>query len=598
MPTLKRTSLSVLLLASTIFARSQQTPAVIDSLKKKLSKTTDINERSDLLGALSRIYMNTNLAIADSLGKQMIEEAENSRDRHLIVEALLTNGDRNSYFASQKEKVNKAIAYYQQALQVARDNKLDKDIARSYLALSAIYRSIPDAEKAFNYCNQAFSYISMLDNDSLKVQGYLEYGAVYNVKREKLLALRNYLAGLKVAEEMKNIRLMRDCYGSLTNFYSSVGDYDKAIDYQVKALALLDKLKDGQVKYNKVVFQNAVGNLYAQKKNYDMANSWFERAIRTADSIHYEPLKMPAYMGILNNYLSSNRPAEALDYFNKNTEVKQFITNLGMGSSIDMAYGYIYTELGSYDSAAYYYNKSAPFFENNSNQASRYSYYFRVGRLNELSGKMPKAIEYFTRAKEVAYSIGDPERIRDVAQQLDSVYTKAGDFRQAREYNALFYQYKDSLENLGKEKDLLQVEAADIQQRETRIAKEEAEKKRIRNYNQYIAITIGIAVLFVLLVLLGMFKVSAGTIRAIGFFAFLIFFEFIFLMFKKNIYSITHGEPWKDLAFMIGLAALLVPLHHWLEEKVLHYLTSHNLLTAAGKHIKTKFFSKPGTTGE
>ena len=103
-------------------------------------------------------------------------------------------------------------------------------------------------------------------------------------------------------------------------------------------------------------------------------------------------------------------------------------------------------------------------------------------------------------------------------------------------------------------------------------------------------ITIGIAALFVIIVVLGMFKVSANTIRFIGFFAFLMFFEFIFLIFKKNIHSVTHGEPWKDLAFMIGLAAILVPLHHWLEEKVIHYLTSHNRLTATGGHLRSKLF--------
>jgi hypothetical protein len=43
---------------------------------------------------------------------------------------------------------------------------------------------------------------------------------------------------------------------------------------------------------------------------------------------------------------------------------------------------------------------------------------------------------------------------------------------------------------------------------------------------------------------------------------------------------------------MIGLAALLLPLHHWLEEKVIHYLTSHNRLTRAGHHIKTKLFRR------
>lgn len=89
-----------------------------------------------------------------------------------------------------------------------------------------------------------------------------------------------------------------------------------------------------------------------------------------------------------------------------------------------------------------------------------------------------------------------------------------------------------------------------------------------------------------------MFKVSAATIKMIGFFTFLMFFEFIFLIFKKNIYGFTKGEPWKDLAFMIGLAAILLPLHHWLEHKVIHHLTSNNRLTASGKGLMDKLLKK------
>jgi hypothetical protein len=84
----------------------------------------------------------------------------------------------------------------------------------------------------------------------------------------------------------------------------------------------------------------------------------------------------------------------------------------------------------------------------------------------------------------------------------------------------------------------------------------------------------------------------------IGFFAFLMFFEFIFLIFKKNIYAFTHGEPWMDLLFMIGLAAILLPLHHWLEHKVLHYLTSTNKLTTAGSALRSKFTRKTKVVNE
>jgi hypothetical protein len=62
-------------------------------------------------------------------------------------------------------------------------------------------------------------------------------------------------------------------------------------------------------------------------------------------------------------------------------------------------------------------------------------------------------------------------------------------------------------------------------------------------------------------------------------------FEFLFLIFKKSIHQFTNGEPWKDLTAMILIAAILVPLHHWLEHKVIKYLSSQEMISLKGKRI-------------
>lgn len=571
---------------------AQRSNPAIDTITRRLSAARSAAERVNLLGALSKIYINENFSVSDSIGRKMIEEAELSRDRTLMAEALLINGERNSYFAARNENFKKAVDFYNQALELTKQNKMDKEIARSYLALSSLYRNVPDADKSYSYVNQALSYISLLDNDSLKVLGHIELGSVYALKREKLLSLRNYLNALRLAEDLKDPGLKRSCYNALTNFYSSIEDFDKAIDFAVKALNLLDEIKEGNSAYAKPISLNAIASLYTQKKNYEMANYYLKQSIRLADSLHYDPLKIPAYMGMISNYLLSGKPVEALQYLSNNSEIKNFAAKFGVTQQVDYSYGYIYTDLGKYDSARYYYNRAASFFEKSSTEGSKYLFYFQLGRMYKMSGDNAKAIENYLKAKEVAYRVADPERIKLAAKELDTVYFRTGDYRQSQFYTALYFQYKDSIEKLGKEKDFLQEEAEDEQKREERIRKEQEELKRRKNNIQYMAITFGIVILFVMLVILGMFRISAGLIKAIGFFVFLMLFEFIFLVFKKNIHSVTHGEPWKDLVFMIALAALLVPLHHWLEHKVLHYLTSHNRLTSAGHHIKNKLLRR------
>lgn len=63
-----------------------------------------------------------------------------------------------------------------------------------------------------------------------------------------------------------------------------------------------------------------------------------------------------------------------------------------------------------------------------------------------------------------------------VVVELDSLHQARGNYQEAFAYASLNYKYKDSLQSLGKEKDLLQIEVADEQQRQERIDKEKAEK--------------------------------------------------------------------------------------------------------------------------
>lgn len=58
------------------------------------------------------------------------------------------------------------------------------------------------------------------------------------------------------------------------------------------------------------------------------------------------------------------------------------------------------------------------------------------------------------------------------------------------------------------------------------------------------------------------------------------------------IHDLTHGEPWKVLAIKIGLIAILSPLHHKLEEKVIHYLTTKELVRIKGRRLLGRWFKK------
>lgn len=588
-----KTSVLLFCVLMTVGSYAQEAAAV-DSMKQALSKSKTIQEKVYWLDYLSRTLMNVNLQESDKYGQELITIAEESRDRSMMVKAYMSNGERCGYFGGRKDYTARAIQYYNKALEIARQNKLDDDRGAILLRLASVHLAIPEKDKSLQLASQAFSIISTLDNDSLKSQANVVYGDVYLARNDKILALRHYFTGLRIAEEIKNASLKRTCYLKLSTFYSNIEDYDRAIDYFMNAHKELDHIKERNARYLGTIDFSTLANLYSYKKNYDMAITYFERSLAMADSLKFSTLKVPAYVGLLNQYLRMEQPQQALNFINsaKGANLKNYLNNFGLSGMVDQAYAVIYSELNMFDSAKQRFDKAALFFEKTPNELTKMNHYALLGGLYEKRAEFKTAIDYYLRVMDIAGRTGQLESAGKAAKHLDSLYVKMGEFQLASKYNSIYYQYKDSSEKLNKEKELTQVEAADEQQRQVRLLKEREEQKRRRNNIQYLAITIGIAALFIALVLLGMFRVSATTIKMIGFFAFIMFFEFIFLIFKKNIYSITKGEPLLDLLFMIGLAAILLPLHHWLEEKAIHYLTSHSRLTAAGTHIKMKLFRR------
>ena len=577
-------SVVLILLLHTV-SIAQKSPAIVDSMKRQLARVTTYKDKVEILGILSMTLMNTSIPESDKYGALMSREAELSRSRELMVKAFYNNGLRYSYFGQNREFLQKAIDYFNRGLAMAKENKLEKDVATGYLYLSSVYTRVPDLDKSLGYATQAFSVVQLVKDDSLTAATHLAYGKVYQAKKERLLALRYLLNALSIAEEKKDHDLLHSCYVDLSSFYADIKEYDKAIDYTKLAIDELPHTDMDNSSYQNVVLLYNLGNLYVAKKNFDMSVYYFEESIRMADSIDYKPLKMPGYNGLLVQYITAKQPEKALEFFNNRADLKQFINNFGFGHAIDDAYGVIYTQLGKYDSADYYFQKAMPGFEAKSTPQSRLYFYAHYGDFFDKSGNPQQAIAYFSKAMDMANQMANLEWQQNVAKELDSLYAKTGDYKQSYYYNGLYAKYKDSLLKLGEQKDLLQMELADEQQRQERKKREAEIALRERHNIQYMGITIAIALVFLMLVLMGAFKVSETTIKVMGFFAFILLFEFIILIADGKIHHWTHGEPLPILGIKIILIAILLPLHHWLEHKVVSYLASRRLILP-----KTKSF--------
>ena len=566
-----------------------QTSPLEDSLKREVANAKTLSDRLYRMSQLSNYYIGVDNNRAEELGTKIIEIADSSRDRKLMALSFLYNANRCYNFTVLQQSIRQGLDLSNKALEIARDNNLDEEMAWAYTYLARGHRNNGETDKALNYNNLAISIASTLRLDSLQVHTYNSLGYTYQMKNEKLLAFRNYLQAMDIAEQSGNLDLMESCYSRMSEFYSTLEDYEKAKDYEFKKETLQ---QENNRRYELLATYNSIGNLYVQSKQYDQGKKYYEKSIALSDSLDFDLYKLNGYISIVTMYFFNKEYEKGLEYFKAHPQLSEFFINAGLDYILDHVNGSMYTLMSIPDSAKYYMQKAEPGFVTKSNLLNKYYFFTNYSRYYKLVKDYDNVIAYLLKAKALSDNMGRLDLMEDVAVLLDSAYQWKGDYKNAHFYNSQASLFKDSLQKLAKEKDLLSLEIVNENRRKEREELRRAEETRRRHNIQYMGITVAIAAIFILLVMAGVFSVSRSTIKILGFFAFIFLFEFIILIADNRIHHWTHGEPWKVLAIKIGLIAILLPLHHWAEHKVINYLTTQELLRIKGKSFLGKWFKK------
>jgi len=244
------------------------------------------------------------------------------------------------------------------------------------------------------------------------------------------------------------------------------------------------------------------------------------------------------------------------------------------------------------DSALYFFKKAESSFNTGYDLTTKKKFFAEFDYCFQKVNDVPQAITYYQRSLEFARAASNLVDLKGFSNELKGLYEKQGDFKEAFRYSAMYENYKDSVDQLKQEKDLALMEI-DVEAKEQARQAVIAEEQLQRRYNlQYMLITVIVITAFVLLIMIGMFKVSTTTIRVAGFLTLIFLFEFIILILDKWIHHITHGEPWKNWLIKIAIISILLPIHHFMEKKIIHYLLSRHLISVRNRISSSGLFGR------
>jgi hypothetical protein len=517
-------------------------------------------------------YLEGDSRKADSISDVAIEIARGTYRPQIILMAYIL------YLESNNVGLNydKALNYGLEALNLCENMNNAQMAWRCNKNLSLVYQAEYKYKEALEHAYRALSISETLENDIMKAESYLQIGSCLEGNNQHIEAFRNYLNAKKLAEKTNNQVLLINSYSQLSSFFKNNKMYDKASFYKLREVDLLknhdpvDSLALNWAMYDLQVIMVNSDNQFSQKVLTDILNYAFRHKVQRLKnfeiSLYRTYLIKTDQIGLLDNFYNIQFPEE-MDRLKKEDPALQLKLK-----------AYFFEEKEQLDSAYLYFNKAEELIQNNPNIIYQSNFYIRFGQYLARHRHDNEAIIKFEKAYELAKDASYFDYMLTSSSNLESLHAELENYQLAYNYSVLNRILNDSIHKLSKKEQMIVLEIgheADLQEMAVKLE----EEKTIRRHNiQYTAIIITIIIVFIILIMLGSFQVPKWAIHSLGFFSFIFLFEFIIMVADHKIIELTHGEPWKILGIKILLIAFLLPFHHWIESKVVEYLTTHKLI--------------------
>ncbi|CAN5292148.1 hypothetical protein BH09BAC3_BH09BAC3_17910 [soil metagenome] len=293
-----------------------------------------------------------------------------------------------------KLNYEKAIEYHQAAIALAKKCRNDKQVAKSWLKLSLLYKEsnnpVVAAEALFN----AAEALATVNDSTLLGSTYQDLANSYSKSKDYPKAIAFFNKSIVVRSALKDTVNLSSAIVDLAGVYHTKNDYKNAEQFYLQSLALRKKTKD---KVGEMYTLVGLGNLEENvSTNYVKSEKYFLEAEKLAKEGKDDYLLAYIYGQMKWLYRSQGKPAlaeanvkKSLELYRKQKNSKE-IANTLVSMSFDASY---------------------------------------------VSGDQPRALKLLDDAQKIADTLNDVSVQASVYSQRSSILREMGEFQQALEYS-------------------------------------------------------------------------------------------------------------------------------------------------------------------
>jgi filamentous hemagglutinin family protein len=237
--------------------------------------------------------------------QQNLELARLSRDDARFGYALNNLGA--TYYAIGDYE--KAISYQQQRLAQAESRADLLGKGQAFIGLGAAYGAIGNYKKAIEYYEQSLEVAHSLKSLDLEASILRNLGLVYYAKKEYTRAVEYQKQSLAIAKQQRDRRGEALALSNLGLVHYSLTDYARAIDEQKQSLAIAKELRDRFVQGR--ALEN-LGIAYYAVKNYHQAIESYQQSLAIARELSDRHGEGRALSNLGDAFYKAKQPAEAI----------------------------------------------------------------------------------------------------------------------------------------------------------------------------------------------------------------------------------------------------------------------------------------------
>lgn len=251
---------------------------------------------------------------------------------------------------------------------------------------------------------------------------------------------------MKVYEELNDKNGITSCFNNIGTVYGNLGDYPRAMEFNLKSLAIAEDLGDKSgISYS----YNNIGILYFDQGDYAKSLEYYSKSLKIDEELGDKNGVSYSLNNIGVIYKNQKDYSNALAYYQKSLKIKDELADKsGMIRSYNNI-GSVYRFQHEYSKAYQYYQKSLELNKEVGRESTETNSYVGLSSLFFEQDKIEEAYYYANKAYKLAEKIGCTELIKESAELLAKSSNALGNYKDAYMYHVVFKEMNDSLFNEG-----------------------------------------------------------------------------------------------------------------------------------------------------